>query len=50
MGVVLGEEVGYKIGGDQRVSKNTKLVYVTECVILQQLMRDNRLSALLCLR
>lgn len=42
MGVVMGEEVGYQISGDQRINKNgkkTKLVYLTEGSLLA---RQNR--------
>ncbi len=48
MGVVLGEEVGYKIGNDRKFnenSKKTRLVYLTEGVLLQQLVSDRKLSA-----
>lgn len=51
MGVVLGEEVGYKIRGDQMVNKNektTRLVYLTEGVLLRQLSSDKDLSAYAC--
>lgn len=51
MGVVLGEEVGYKIGGDQKVNANgkkTRLVYLTEGVLLRQMTSDKSLSAYAC--
>ncbi|KAK7418465.1 hypothetical protein QQX98_003957 [Neonectria punicea] len=51
MGVVLGEEVGYKIRGDKMVNqkqKKTRLVYLTEGVLLQQLGTDKNLSAYAC--
>src|SRR6266566_3887497 len=51
MGVVLGEEVGYKIGRDQKVygkGKKTRLLYVTEGVLLRQMTSDRSLSAYAC--
>ncbi|GKT97713.1 LOW QUALITY PROTEIN: pre-mRNA splicing factor ATP-dependent RNA helicase PRP43 [Colletotrichum tofieldiae] len=51
MGVILGEEVGYKIRGDQMVNKNkkkTRLTYLTEGVLLRQLSSDKNLSAYAC--
>ncbi|KDN62326.1 putative pre-mRNA-splicing factor ATP-dependent RNA helicase prp43 [Colletotrichum sublineola] len=51
MGVILGEEVGYNIRGDQMVNKNkkkTRLTYLTEGVLLRQLISDRNLSAYAC--
>lgn len=48
MGVVLGEEVGYKVRNDQRASKKTRLAYLTEGVLLRQLGTDKNLSAYSC--
>lgn len=51
MGVVLGEEVGYKIGGDHMVNQNkktTRLAYMTEGDLLKQLRSDKFLSAYAC--
>lgn len=51
MGVVLGEEVGYKIRGERMADKNqkkTRLVYLTEGVLLQQLISDRNLSEYAC--
>lgn len=57
MGVVLGEEVGYQIGGDAKISKGdkgndgkgkTRLAYVTEGSLLAQLHSDHTLSKYAC--
>lgn len=46
MGVVLGEEVGYQIGGVSMINKNkqkkTRLAYMTEGVLLRQLSMDRQ--------
>ncbi|KAL6821284.1 hypothetical protein V8C40DRAFT_250033 [Trichoderma camerunense] len=46
MGVVLGEEVGYQIGGVSMINKNkqkkTRLAYMTEGVLLCQLGMDRQ--------
>ncbi|KAJ4163812.1 hypothetical protein LMH87_005517 [Akanthomyces muscarius] len=42
--VVLGKEVGYKVGGDTASSENTRIEYVTEGVLLAELMHDEALS------
>lgn len=46
MGVVLGEEVGYQIGGVSMVNKNkqkkTRLAYMTEGVLLRKLSMDRQ--------
>ncbi|OAQ96641.1 hypothetical protein LLEC1_03867 [Akanthomyces lecanii] len=43
-GVVLGQEVGYRVGGDEAVSDKTRVEYVTEDVLLVDLMFDEALS------
>ncbi|CAH0034428.1 unnamed protein product, partial [Clonostachys rhizophaga] len=51
MGVTLGEEVGYRVGSDQRYNENdkkTRLVYLTEGVLVRQLSNDRDLSAYAC--
>ncbi|EFY93735.1 ATP-dependent RNA helicase Prp43 [Metarhizium acridum CQMa 102] len=51
VGVVLGEEIGYKIGGKKMVDKNrkkTRLVHLTEGVLPRQLSSDRVLSAYAC--
>lgn len=51
MGVVLGEEVGYKINDNHMVNQNkkrTRLAYMTENVLLRQLRSDKFLSAYAC--
>ncbi|KAF3072200.1 Pre-mRNA-splicing factor ATP-dependent RNA helicase PRP43 [Trichoderma lentiforme] len=52
MGVTLGEEVGYQIGGVSMVNMNkqkkTRLSYMTEGVLLRQLGTDKNLSAYAC--
>ncbi|KAM0514559.1 hypothetical protein ACHAPE_006855 [Trichoderma viride] len=49
MGVVLGQEVGYKIRNDQKFTKQTtRLTYMTEGVLLRQLGSDKNLSAYAC--
>ncbi|CAG9994486.1 unnamed protein product, partial [Clonostachys byssicola] len=51
MGVTLGEEVGYKVRSEQRFDENdkkTRLVYLTEGVLLRQLSHDRNLSAYAC--
>ncbi|TQN69813.1 Pre-mRNA-splicing factor ATP-dependent RNA helicase PRP43, partial [Colletotrichum shisoi] len=51
MGVVLGEEVGYKIRGDYMVDKNskkTRLTYMTEGVLLNEMIRDRDLLTYAC--
>ncbi len=42
--VVLGKEVGYKVGGDTASSEKTRIEYVTEGVLLAELMHDEALS------
>lgn len=49
MGVVLGEEVGYKIRNDRKFNKQTtRLIYMTEGVLLRQMAHDRNLSAYAC--
>jgi pre-mRNA-splicing factor ATP-dependent RNA helicase DHX15/PRP43 len=49
MGVVLGQEVGYKIRNHQKFTKQTtRLTYMTEGVLLRQLGSDKNLSAYAC--
>ena len=51
MGVVLGQEVGYQIGGDKKVDqmkKKTRLAYMTEGVLLNRLDSDKDLSEYAC--
>lgn len=49
MGVVLGEEVGYKVRNDQKFDrKKTRLTYMTEGVLLRALSSDKSLSAYAC--
>lgn len=52
MGVVLGEEVGYRIRSDYMIdkhkSKRTRLAYMTEGILLRQLCLDKELSAYAC--
>ncbi|KAM0259567.1 hypothetical protein ACHAQJ_003293 [Trichoderma viride] len=52
MGVILGEEVGYQIRGDNMINKNkqkkTRLAYMTEGVLLRQLSLDKDLTAYAC--
>lgn len=42
-GVKLGDEVGYQIRFDDVTSKNTRIRYVTEGVLLRQMLRDSNL-------
>lgn len=39
-GVRLGDEVGYEVRDDRRVSKSTRLRFVTEGVLVQRVLRD----------
>lgn len=52
MGVALGEEVGFQIGGQRMLNQNkkkTRLSYMTEGVLLRQLARDKDLSQYACI-
>ncbi|CAH0055165.1 unnamed protein product [Clonostachys solani] len=51
MGVTLGHQVGYRIGGDAKVNQGadkSRLVYMTEGVLLQQMLTDADLSKFGC--
>ncbi|KAH8122227.1 P-loop containing nucleoside triphosphate hydrolase protein [Trichoderma asperelloides] len=49
MGVILGDEVGYKVRYDQKFDKKkTRLTYMTEGVLLRTLSHDKNLSAYAC--
>lgn len=49
MGVSLGEEVGYRIGGQKKYSKTTRLLYLTEGVLLGMMAIDKELSEYGCI-
>ena len=52
MGVALGEEVGYQIGGDRNIDQNdktTRLSYMTEGVLLLKHASDRDLSEYACI-
>ena len=52
MGVILGEEVGYQIGGDKRVDKHekkTRIAFMTEGVLLRKQASDKDLSEYACI-
>ncbi|KAH7127455.1 ATP-dependent RNA helicase Prp43, partial [Dactylonectria macrodidyma] len=52
MGVALGEEVGYQIGGDKKVNKKKKktlVTFMTEGVLLAQQGNDKDLSDYACI-
>ncbi|KAK3181896.1 hypothetical protein K4F52_006800 [Lecanicillium sp. MT-2017a] len=52
MGVKLGEEVGYQIGGSKMVNMNekkTRLSYMTEGILLRMLASDKDLSKYACI-
>ena len=44
-GVTLGEEVGYEVRLERKVSSQTRIRYVTEGVLLRQLLSDPKLSS-----
>jgi ATP-dependent helicase HrpB len=46
--VTLGEEVGYQIRFDDRTSSHTRLRYVTEGVLLRQMLHDPQLTGVGC--
>ena len=51
-GVVLGEQVGYQIGGDRKVDqgkKKSRLMYMTEGSLLGKLNSDKDLSEFACI-
>ncbi|MCA1808995.1 MAG: DEAD/DEAH box helicase, partial [Lentisphaerae bacterium] len=48
-GVVLGEEVGYRMRFDHRVGSRTRIVYETDGILLQDLCRDGRLEGVAAL-
>lgn len=48
MGVALGEQVGYQIGGDKKVGKETRLVYMTDGVLLGKQAYDSDLAEFAC--
>lgn len=51
MGVNLGEEVGFKIRGNSTCDKNnkkTRLIYLTEGVLLNQFRSDKKMSQYAC--
>jgi HrpA-like RNA helicase len=52
MGVNLGEEVGYQIGGDKKIDqdkKKTRLAYMTEGVLLAKQVSDKDLNEYACI-
>ncbi|CAH0016620.1 unnamed protein product [Clonostachys rhizophaga] len=52
MAVVLGEEVGYQIGGEKNMDKNNKrsrLAYMTEDSLVRKMGSDNKLSDFACI-
>ena len=51
MGVKLGEEVGYQIGGDKKIDqdKKTRLAYMTKGVLLAKQVSDKDLNEYACI-
>ncbi|VUC28903.1 unnamed protein product [Clonostachys rosea] len=52
MGVTLGHQVGYQIGGDAKVNQGvekSRLIYMTEGALLQQMLTDVDLSKYSCI-
>src|SRR5699024_4096039 len=44
-GTKLGEEVGYSVRGDAKVSRATRVEFVTPGVLLRRLLRDSDVDA-----
>lgn len=48
LGFTLGKEVGYQVRFENRSEPNTKLLFLTEALLLRKLMQDPKLSGVEC--
>ena len=49
MNVKLGEELGYKVGMNEKCGKNTRIMYVTDHMLLNECIVDSNLSKYSCI-